>query len=99
MAARARGRRSSHGIDGTILETSLGSIGTVLETDTPETGRHRPEVGNAASGPGAIEPRAAGTQEGLPRCRTSGEAAGGPGIRSEERRVGKEWRSRVWGEE
>src|SRR5216683_2539317 len=82
MAARARSRGSGHGIDGPILETSLGSAGTVLEADTRETGRRRPEVGNAAFGAGAVQSRAAGTQEGFPRCRTPGEAAGGPGIDS-----------------
>src|SRR2546426_4671572 len=80
MAARARGRGSGHGIDGTILETSLGSIRTVLETATPEAGGRKPEVGNAAFGAGAIEPRAAGAQEGFRRCRTSGEATRGPGV-------------------
>jgi len=40
-------------------------------------------VGNAASGAGAVQSRAAGTQERFPRCRTPGEAAGGPGIDSE----------------
>src|SRR5256885_5076031 len=80
MATRARGRGSGHGIDGAILETGLGSAGTVLETDAPETGRRRPEVGNTASGAGAVQSRAAGAQERFPRCRTSGQAAGGPGI-------------------
>src|SRR3977135_1335284 len=41
------------------------ALGTVLETATPEAG---PDVGNAAFGAGAIEPRPAGTQEGFPRC-------------------------------
>jgi hypothetical protein len=40
----------------------------VLETATPEAGRRKPEVWNVAFGAGAIEPRAAGTQEGFPRC-------------------------------
>ena len=39
--------------------------------------------GIAASGAGAVQSRAAGTQEGFPRCRTPGEAAGGPRIDSE----------------
>jgi hypothetical protein len=38
----ARGGRSGHGINGPILETSLGSFGTVLETDTREAGRRTP---------------------------------------------------------
>src|SRR5215471_11279201 len=39
MVARAGGRGSSHGIDGAILETGLGSAGTVLEADTREARR------------------------------------------------------------
>src|SRR6266581_1190474 len=80
MAARARGRGSSYGIDGAILETRVGSTGTVLETATPEAGRRKAEVRNVAFGAGAVQPRAAGAQEGFPRCRTPGEAAGSPGI-------------------
>src|SRR6266513_708897 len=83
MAARARGRGSRYGIDSPVLETSLGSIGTVLETATREAGRCKAEVGNVASGPGAVQSRAAGAQERFPRCRTSGQAAGGSGIDSE----------------
>jgi hypothetical protein len=83
MAARARGRGSSHGIDGAILETSLGGTGTVLEADTREAGRRRPDVGIVASGAGAVQSRAAGTQEGFPGCRTPSEAAGGSRINSE----------------
>ncbi len=41
MAARARGRGSSHGIDGPILETSVGSAGKVLEADTREARRRK----------------------------------------------------------
>src|SRR5207302_11107854 len=83
MAARARGRGSSHGIDGPILETSVGNAGKVLETATREARRREAEIRNVASGAGAVQSRAAGTQEGFPRCRTLGEAAGGPGIDSE----------------
>src|SRR5713226_2930290 len=83
MAARARGRGSGHGIDGAILETSLGSTGTVLETAPREAGRRKPEGGNVAFGAGAVQSWAAGTQEGFPRCRTLGEAAGSPGTNSE----------------
>jgi hypothetical protein len=68
LAARARGRRSSHGIDGAILETSVGSAGKVLEAGTREARRRRPEVGNAAFSAGAIQSRATGTQERFPRC-------------------------------
>src|SRR6266480_3061435 len=81
MAARARSR--SHGIDGPILETSLGSTGAVLEAATREAGRRKTKVGNVAFGAGAIEPRTAGAQEGFSRCRTSRQAAGGSGIDSE----------------
>ena len=40
MAARARGRGSSHGINGAILETGLGSAETVVEGD-PRSGKVR----------------------------------------------------------
>src|SRR5215467_11588395 len=83
MAARARGRGSSYGINGPILEAGLGSTGTILETVTPEAGRRKAEVRNDAFGPGAVQSWAAGTQEGFPRCRTPREAVGGPGIESE----------------
>src|SRR5256884_9050669 len=82
-AARARGRRSSHGIDCPILETSVGSTRTVLEADLREARRRKAEVRNVASRAGAIQSRAARTQERFRRCRTPGEAAGGPGIGSE----------------
>src|SRR6185503_11992825 len=83
MAARTRGRGSGDGIDGAVLETGLGSTGAILEADAPETRRRRPDVGNATSGTGTIEPRTSGAQEGLPRCRTAGEAAGGTRADSE----------------
>src|SRR5260370_695921 len=83
MVDRARGRGSSHGIDGPILETSLGSAGKVLEAATREAGRREPEIRNVASGASAVQSWAEGTQEGFPGCRTPGEAAGGPGIGSE----------------
>src|SRR6476646_4649147 len=83
MAARTISRRSGDGIDGAVLETGLGSAGAILEADAPETGRRRPDVGNAASGTGAIEPRASGAQEGFPKCRTAGEAAGGTRVEAE----------------
>jgi len=66
MAATAGGRGSRHGINGAILEAGLGSIGTVLETDTPEAGRRTPDIGNSASGARRIQSWAAGTQEGFP---------------------------------
>ena len=72
MVNRARGPGSGYGIDGAILETSLGSTGTVLETATREAGGRKPEVRNLAFGAGAVQSRAAGAQEGFPRCRTLG---------------------------
>src|ERR1035437_6263189 len=78
MVVRAGGGRSGDGVNGAILETGLGSTGTVLEADLPEAGRCRPDVRSAASGTGAIESRAARAEEGFPRCGTTGEAARGP---------------------
>src|SRR5437868_15428013 len=83
MAARARGRRSSHGIDGPILETSVGSAGKVLEADTREARRRKAEVGSVASSASGVQSWPTGTQEGFRRRRTPGEAARGPGIGSE----------------
>jgi hypothetical protein len=60
-------------IDGAILETGLGSPGTVMEAALPEATRGPSDVRNAACGPGAIEPRAARAQERFPRRRTSGK--------------------------
>src|SRR6266850_5030384 len=77
MADRARGRGSRDGIDCTILETRLGSAGTVLETELPKARRRRPDVGNAPSGASTIESWTTRTQEGFPRRRTFGKAAGG----------------------
>src|SRR5882762_5200300 len=78
MARRAKGRRSSHGVDGAILETRVGSPGKVLEASTREARRRPAEVRHVASGAGAIQSRTTGTQERFPRCRTPGEAVGGP---------------------
>src|SRR2546430_717001 len=83
LAARERGRGSSHGIDGAILETGVGSAGKVLEADTREARRREAQVRNVASGAGAVQSRTTGTQEGFRRRRTPGEAAGGSGIDSE----------------
>src|SRR6266550_5754558 len=60
-----------------------GMLGRYLEADTREARRRKAEVRNVASGAGAVQSRTTGTQEGFPRCRTPGEAAGGPGIDSE----------------
>src|SRR5258706_12963557 len=73
MAARARSRGSGHGINGPILETSVGSAREVLEADTREARRRKPQVWNVAFGTGAIQSRAAGAEKGFPRCRTPGE--------------------------
>src|SRR6184192_329624 len=80
MVDRARGRGSSHGIDGAILETGVGSAGKILETDTREARRREAEVRNVASGAGTVQSRTTRTQEGFRRCRTPSEAAGGSGI-------------------
>src|SRR5215471_9686861 len=77
MAHRAAGRRSSHGIDGAILETSVGSARTVLEADLRETRGRKAEVRNVASGAGTVQSWTAGTQERFPRCRTPSEARPG----------------------
>src|SRR5262245_10195668 len=66
MAARARGRRSRHGSDGSILETSVGSAGKVLEIDMREPSRRQAKVWEVAFGAGAIQSRTTRTQEGFP---------------------------------
>src|SRR6266550_1888896 len=66
MVDRARSRGSSHGIDGPILETGVGSAGKVLEADTREARRRKAEVRNVASGAGAVQSRTTGTQEDFP---------------------------------
>jgi hypothetical protein len=48
------------------LETCLGNAGTLLEAGLREAGRCEAGVGNAASGAGAVEPGAAGAEEGFP---------------------------------
>src|SRR5438034_1379960 len=83
MAARARSRRGSHGVDCPVLEQWRGRSRTVLLVDRREECRRKAEVRNVASRAGAIQSRAARTQERFRRCRTPGEAAGGPGIGSE----------------
>src|SRR5262249_33219420 len=83
MAAGARGRGSSHGIDRPILETRVGSAGTVLETVPREARRRKAEVRNVASSTGAVQSRTVGAQAGFPGCRTPGEATGGSRIDSE----------------
>src|SRR5260370_23868987 len=80
MAARARVRRSSHGIDSPILETSVGSAGKVLEAAMREARRRKAEVWNVAFGAGTIQSGTTGPQEGFSRFLTSEEAAGGQRI-------------------
>ena len=55
----------------------------VLEADTREARRRKPQVWNVAFGTGAIQLRVAGAEKGFPRCRTPGETASGLGINSE----------------
>src|SRR5467141_1060575 len=74
MAARARGRRSSHGIDGAILETGVAGAGKVLEADLREARRRKAEGRNVALGAGTIQLRTTRTQEGFPRCRATSVA-------------------------
>src|SRR5882762_5359726 len=50
----------------TILETSVGSAGKILEADMREARRCEAEIRNVASGAGAVQSRAARTQEGFP---------------------------------
>src|SRR5262249_50461107 len=70
-------RGSGDGIDGAILETGVGSVGTVLEAGLREAGRRKPQVGNATSGAGPVESWAARAQEGFSRRRKTGQAVGG----------------------
>src|SRR5215472_2021655 len=44
--------------------------------ELPRAARRTLDLGNTASGAGAVEPRSARAQEGFPRRRTFGEAAG-----------------------
>ena len=60
-----------------------GALERVLEADTREARRRKPQVWNVAFGTGAIQSRAAGAEKGFPRRRTLGETASGPGINSE----------------
>src|SRR6516164_5170072 len=83
MADRARGRRSGDGIDRTVLETGVGSTGTLLEANLPKTGRCPASLGSTASRPGAVESWSAGTEAGFPRCGTTGQAACGSRARLE----------------
>jgi transposase len=57
VAGSTTGRGSGDGINRPILETSLGSIGTVLETDLRDARKRKAAVWNTASGTGAVEPR------------------------------------------
>src|SRR5258708_7405360 len=75
-----------YGIDGTVLEAGVGSVGAVLDAGVQEEGRSRSDVGDLASGAGQVQPRAQGTEERFCRCATSGEALGSA-------RAGSEFRS------
>src|SRR5450755_256581 len=85
MAAGTGRRGSGDGINGAILATGLGSAGTLLEAELPETRRGGADVGKAASGTGAFQSRATGTKERFSRRGTTGETAGGPGTGAELR--------------
>ena len=54
-----------------------GALERYWQAACRRSGKAPAEVGSAASGAGAVEPRAAGTQERFRRRRTTGEAAGG----------------------
>src|SRR5450432_53943 len=79
MAGAAGGRRSSHGIDRTVLEAGVGSAGAVLEASTPEAGGGQQDVRHAAPVPSQVQPRAAWAKERFCRRRTDDQAAGGAG--------------------
>src|SRR5215469_2199370 len=64
MAGRAANRGSGDGIHRAILEANLR-----------ETGRSRPDVGNATFGTSLVQSRAAGAQARLSRRRAFSEAA------------------------
>src|SRR5215471_16519210 len=66
-----------------MLETRVGSTGTILETATREARRRKAQVRNVASSAGGVQSRTTGAQEGFCRCRTPGEAAGSSRINSE----------------
>src|SRR5215469_10592393 len=75
-AGGAPSRGSGNGIYGTVLEAGMGSAGTILATDLSETRRRGSNIGNLASGAGAIESWPARSEERLWRRRAAGEAAG-----------------------
>src|SRR5439155_25742779 len=76
MAGGAPSRGSGNGIYGTLLEAGMGSAGTILATDLSETRRRGSNLGNLASGAGAIESWPARPEERLSRRRATGEATG-----------------------
>src|SRR6516165_2720032 len=80
-----RDSHRGHGTHSAILATGLGSAGTLLEADLPETGRCWRNVGKAASSTSLIQSWAARTEEGFSGCRAPGEKAGGAGTRPELR--------------
>jgi transposase len=57
MASRARGCRSSDGIHGAILETSVGSTGALLEAAFRKARRGKAQIGNTASSTGVVQSR------------------------------------------
>src|SRR5215472_571634 len=75
MADRAASRGSGDGIQVAILETGMGSAGTILETEVSGARRSRPDVGNLASGTSLVQSWSARAQKRLSRCGTFGKAA------------------------
>src|ERR1035441_6288419 len=85
MAGPAGGRRSSHGIDRTVLEAGVGSAGVVLEGGAPAAGGGPRDARHTAPVPGQEQSRAAWAQERLRRRRTDDQAVGGARAGSELR--------------
>src|ERR1017187_2638724 len=79
MAGPAGGRRSSHGIDRSVLEAGVGNVGAVLEAGAPAAGGGTEDGRHTAPVPGQEQSRAARAQERFPRCRKDGQATGGAG--------------------
>src|ERR1035438_8176728 len=79
MAGPAGGRRSSHGIDRSVLEAGMGNVGAVLEVGAPAAGGGTEDGRHTAPVPGQEQSRAARAQERFPRRRTDDQATGGAG--------------------
>src|SRR6187397_117824 len=79
MAGATGCRRSSHGIDGAVLEARVGSAGAALEASAPTAGWGQQEVRHTAPVPSQVQPRAARAKERFRRRRTDDQADGGAG--------------------